>query len=181
MRKIFLVVSCSLLLLAVAACSKTEQANTNSSAANVSTNTAPATEPKTPPENIVTVSAQLVQLEQNGTTEADVQIHIDSGYHINGNPTSKYQIATKLDVEPGDGITAEPPKYPPAISKKFPFSEEPLPVYEGQATIKVTLKAGANATKGTHTLRAKLLVQPCDNQACYRPRTIEAPLLVAVK
>jgi len=180
MRKTFLVVSCGLLLLAFAACSKTEQANTNSTA-NVSTNTAPATEPKTAPENIVTVSAQLVQLAPNATAEAAVEIHIESGYHINGNPTAKYQIATKLDVETGDGITAEQPKYPPAISKKFPFSEEPIPVYEGQATIKVPLKAGANATKGTHTLRAKLLVQPCDNQACYRPRTIEASLLVAVK
>jgi DsbC/DsbD-like thiol-disulfide interchange protein len=175
------VVSCGLLLLACAACSKPEQANANSTAnvSNVSTNT--ATDAKTAPENIVTASAPEVQIEPNGAAEAVVQVNIASGYHINGNPTSKYQIATKLDIEPGDGITAEMPKYPPAMSKKFPFSEEPIPVYEGQAIIKVALKAGANATKGTHTLRAKLLVQPCDNQACYRPRTIEATLPVAVK
>jgi hypothetical protein len=189
MRRTLLVFSCGLLLLALAACSKTEQANTNAPPATAtstnasasSTNATPASEARNPPENIVTASAAEVQLAPNGTAEAAVQVNIASGYHINGNPTSKYQIATKLDVETGDGITAEQPKYPPAMSKKFPFSDEPIPVYEGQAIIKVALKAGANAAKGSHTLRARLLVQPCDNQACYRPRTIEASLPVAVK
>lgn len=181
MRRTFLALTYGLLIVAFAGCSKTEQANTNAANAPSSNNAAPPTEAKNPPENIVTASAAEVQLAPNGTAEATVQINIASGYHINGNPASKYQIATKLDVEPGDGITADQPQYPPAMTKKFAFSAEPIAVYEGQATIKVSLKAAANAKKGAQTLRAKLLVQPCDNQACYRPRTIEASLPVAVK
>lgn len=181
MRRTVLVLLYSALLLTFAACSKTEQANTNAANVPSSNNGVTTTEAKIPPENIVTASAAEVQLAPNGTAEAAVQINIMSGYHINGNPASKYQIATKLDVEPADGITADQPQYPPSMTKKFAFSADPIAVYEGQATVKVPLKAAANAKKGAHTLRAKLLVQACDNQACYRPRTIEASLPIVVK
>jgi uncharacterized protein len=182
MRKTILPLLCGLLLLAFAACSKTEQANNNSTTATPSTSVSPATEAKNPPENIVTASAAEVQLASGGAGQAAVQLNIASGYHVNANPASgKYLIATKLDVEAGDGITAGQPQYPPALTKKFTFSPEAIAVYEGQATIKVPLKAAGNVTKGTHTLRAKLLVQPCDDQVCYKPRTIETSLPVAVK
>lgn len=182
MRKTNLLLLCGVLLLACAACSKNEQANSNSVTATPSSSASPATEAKNPPENIVTASAAEVQLAQGGEAVAAVQINIASGYHVNANPASeKYLIATKIDVESGDGINAGQPQYPPALTKKFTFSQEAIAVYEGQATIKVPLKAANNVTKGTHMLSAKLLLQPCDDQVCYKPRTIEASLPINVK
>jgi uncharacterized protein len=182
MRKTIPLLLCALLLLAFAACSKTEQANSNSATAAPSSSASPATETKTPPENIVTASAAEVRLASGGAADAAVQLNIASGYHVNANPASgKYLIATKLDVEASDGINAGQPQYPPSLTKKFTFSPEAIAVYEGQTTIKVPLKAAANVTKGAHTLHAKLLVQPCDDQACYKPRTIETSLPVVVK
>ena len=179
MRGIVQTLLCCLCLLTLAACSKTEQANSNS--ATNAASASPAVATKTPPANIVTASADQVELTAGGSTDAAVQINIMSGYHINGNPASKYQIATTLDVEAADGVTAGQPQYPPYLMKKFSFSPEPIAVYEGQATIRVSLKADAQAKKGARTLRAKVRVQPCDDQACYPPRNIETSLSVMVK
>lgn len=180
MRRIILVLIYGSLLLALTACAKTEQAN-NNSAATPSASASPETATKQPPANIVTASAAEVQITAGGTAEAAVQVRIADGYHINGNPTSKYQIATTLDVAPANGITVGQPQYPTALTKKFPFSAEEIPVYEGEATIKVQLKADASAARGAQTLRAKLRVQPCDDQTCFPPRNIETSLPITVK
>jgi hypothetical protein len=182
MHKIIPALICTLFLLASAACSKTEQANDNSKIATASNSNSNAAEAKAPPANIVTVNASPAQLTPGGATVAAIEVKIASGYHINANPASaKYLIATALEVEPGDHITVGQPQYPASVTKKFAFSPDPLAVYESEAQIKVQLKAAADAAKGEHTLRAKVRVQPCDDQACYPPRSIETSIPVTVK
>jgi hypothetical protein len=180
MHKIIPALICTLCLLASAACSKT--ANDNSKTAVAANSNANPAEAKTPPANIVTVSPSPAQLAPGGETVAAVQLNIASGYHVNANPASaKYLIATALEVEAGDKITVGQPQYPASVMKKFAFSPDQLAVYEGAAQIKVQLKAAADAAQGEHTLRAKLRVQPCDDQACYPPRTIDTSIPVTVK
>lgn len=181
MHKTALILICGL-ALAVASCSKNEQANTNRPTVAPSTNSANTAEAKNPPPNIVTASAAEVSLPAGGQAVASVQLNIASGYHVNSNPASaKYLIATTLSLEPATGITAGQPQYPPSLTKKFAFSPDPLAVYEGEATIKVPLKAESGAAKGTQSLRAHLRVQPCDDQACYPPRTIDTTIPVVLK
>jgi DsbC/DsbD-like thiol-disulfide interchange protein len=180
MRRIILVLIYGSLLLSLAACSKPEQANNNSQA-TPSASGSPESATKQPPANIVTASATEVPVAAGGSAEVAVQVRIADGYHINGNPASKYQIATTLDVAPASGIIVGQPQYPPSLTRKFSFSPEPIAVYEGEAIIKVQLKADASAAKGAQTLRAKLRVQPCDEQACYPPRNIETSIPIAVK
>jgi hypothetical protein len=178
MRRTILALVYGSLVLASAACSKTEQANSNGAATPVAS---PATA-KTPPANIVIAGATEVQIEPGASAEAAVQLNITSGYHVNANPASeKYLIPTTLEVERSEGLIVGLPKYPPSITKKFTFSPVPLAVYEGEAIIKVQLKAGTDAKKGARNLAAKVRVQPCDDQACYPPRTIETSIPVVVK
>jgi hypothetical protein len=180
MRRTILALVYGSLVLASAACSKTEQANSNG-AATPSASASPATA-KTPPANIVIAGATEVQIEPGASAEAAVQLNITNGYHINANPASdSYLIATTLEVERSEGLIVGLPKYPPSITKKFAFSPQPLAVYEGEAIIKVQLKAGTDAKKGARNLAAKVRVQPCDDQACYPPRTIETSIPVVVK
>lgn len=182
MHKIIPALIFTLCLLASAACSKTEQMNANANTATVANANAKTAEAKAPPANIVTVSPSPAQLAPGGETVAAIEVNIASGYHVNANPASaKYLIATALEVEAGDKITAGQPQYPASVMKKFAFSPDQLAVYEGAAQIKVQLKAAADAAKGDHTLRAKLRVQPCDDQACYPPRTIDTSIPVTVK
>lgn len=183
-RNKFLLIFCSLLLLAFAACSQNENAtnqtastssNQSSSESSVSTST------KTPPADVVRAGASNVEIKAGGSAEASIKLTVASGYHINANPPSfKYLIATEMTADPAEGITPGKPVYPASVSRTFAFSKDPLSVYEGEATIKLPLNAAGNAQKGAHTLKGKLRVQPCDQEACYPPRTIETSIPVTI-
>ena len=134
-----------------------------------------------PPETIVRVSASETEIRAGGTAQATVQLHIADGYHVNANPpTHPYLIATQLDVVAEDLVKPGQPEYPAPLTKKFAFDPTPLAVYEGEAAIKLPLRAESRAPKGAHTLRARVRVQPCDDQACYPPRTIETSIPVTI-
>jgi DsbC/DsbD-like thiol-disulfide interchange protein len=180
---------CSVVIsLMLVACSQTANKPADAPAASATATPAassaatPAVETSaTAPEDVVQASAPEVEIKAGGAAEATVRVKIADGYHINGNPASKFQIATTLEVESGDGLTAAQPVYPPSVKKTFEFSKEPIVIYEGEAVIKQPLRAGPDAAKGSHSLRAKLRVQPCDNKVCFPPRTLDVSLPVSVK
>ena len=167
---------CVTLSLLLAACSQSGNkpadapaaTSTATPAAVPAQTTAASSEAAAPPAEVVQASASGVELKAGGATVATVRVRVADGYHINGNPASKFQIATTLDVETGEGITVGQVVYPPSIKKTFEFSKEPIVVYVG-------------AAKGSRTLRGKLKVQPCDDKVCFPPRTLEVSLPVNVK
>ena len=133
-------------------------------------------------ETVVTVEALPVEINAGASTETSVRLKVDHGYHINANPASfSYLIATELSVPKADGISAAKVSYPPPLTKKFSFSEEPLAVYENEADLKVTLLADASAKQGQTSLPAKLRIQACDDQVCYPPGTIDVWIPVTVR
>lgn len=166
------------LMLFFAACSQGEK-NANQAAANTG-NQAAST--KTPPADVVKASADPVEIKAGAMGEANVKLTVASGYHINANPASfDYLIPTALQLQPSSDITADAPVYPASVTKQFKFSPQPLKVYEGDVSIKVNLKAGSKAQKGEQKVAARLRVQPCDEESCYPPRTIETMIPVTIK
>jgi hypothetical protein len=184
-RKICDLVFCSLLLLIFTACSQSENATrqTANSPPNASSSESPAsTSTKAPPADVVRADVANVEIKAGGSAEAPVKLMIANGYHINANPPSfSYLKATEITVEPNEGITPGTPAYPASVTRKFAFSKDPLSVYEGEATIKLPLSAASSAKPGAHTLKGKLRIQACDEEACYPPRTIETSIPVTVK
>lgn len=183
MRRTISLILCGLLLAAFAACAGRDE-KIAAGAANTSSNqdASAGGATRTPPANIVRAEASGVEVAAGGSADAVVLLLIADGYHISANPaTLSYQIATQLSVEPGDGITVGQPVYPTSTMKKFAFEPQPFAVYEGKVPIKVPLSAEASAAKGAHTLKAKVRVQACDDQACYPPRTINTTIPVTVK
>lgn len=135
----------------------------------------------TPRPQEVTATVEEVRLEAGGAGEASVRLDIAGGFHTHANPASdKFYIATALTAEAADGITPGQPVYPPGVERKLGFSEKPLSLYEGTVTIKLPVRADKNAVKGRHTLRAKIRVQPCNDEACLPPRNIDAPIPVTI-
>ena len=187
MSRTLVVLMCFCLGSFLMGCSQTE--NRTETAPGASSTPAPiaasspaaSSEAAEPPADVVQASAQEVELPAGGAAQAVVRIKIAGGYHINGNPASKYQIATSLSVEPGQGVTAGKTIYPPSVSKRFSFSNEPITVYEGEAVIKQPLRAESSASKGSQTLKGKLKVQPCDEHVCYPPLTLDISIPVNVK
>jgi thiol:disulfide interchange protein DsbD len=137
---------------------------------------------KPPPSDLVRAEAQGVEILAGGSGEASVRLTIAEGYHITANPaTLSYQIPTQVSVEPGEGISAGQPVYPPSLVRKFAFEPQPFAVYEKEAVIKLPLRSEASAAKGTRQLRLKLRVQACDDQSCYPPRNINTSIPVTIK
>jgi DsbC/DsbD-like thiol-disulfide interchange protein len=127
------------------------------------------------------VSPQKVEVEAGKTAQAEVRLTIKEGYHINANPPSQYQIATQLTIEQAEGITAGQPKYPASLTRKFSFSDQPLAVYEKEATISIPLSAQAGAAKGERSMPARLRFQACDDQVCYPPKNLQVSIPLMVK
>ncbi|HEU4596910.1 MAG TPA: protein-disulfide reductase DsbD domain-containing protein [Pyrinomonadaceae bacterium] len=141
-----------------------------------------ATPPAATQPQVVTASVEEVKLAAGGSAETVVRLDIAEGYHVNANPPSdKFYIGTEVLAEAQEGIKPGKPTYPPALTKKFGFAAKPLAVYEGEAVIKLPLTAEPTATKGRHTFKARVRVQPCNDEACLQPRTIEAAIPVVVE
>lgn len=170
--------ACSLLLLLTSACSKPAD---NSASAQPSPSAAPAS-PGSTSEKVVSVTVQPVEISAGGSADAIVSVTIQNGYHTNANPpTFSYLKPTELVITPGGGISAAPVAYPAATVKKFPFAEQPLAVYEGDVSLKTTLKADKSAPRGQSSLSAILRIQACDDQVCYPPGKLAVAIPVNIK
>jgi hypothetical protein len=97
-----------------------------------------------------------------------VTVRIDPGYHINANPASnEYLIPTSVAF---DSSASPQIAYPPAMSFKAAFSDEPLAVYEGTAVITATFPAGT--LNRVHEAGFTLTAQACTPQICLPPADI---------
>lgn len=175
--------SLGLCAIFLAGCSQTQTSNSGPNANATSGSPGQIqTSSEAAPADVVRVDVPAAEVEAGGSAEAEVRLTIAQGFHVNANPpTFSYLKATELTVEPGQGVTAGKPAYPASVTRKFSFSNDPLAVYEGETAIKLPLAAAADAKKGAQTLKGRLRVQACDDEKCYPPRTLEAPIPVTVK
>jgi hypothetical protein len=172
---------CAALLCSACGGGQKQSSNSPTSDTPAANQATPAASSATAQPQVVTASVEEVKIVAGGSAETAVRLDIIEGYHVNANPPSdKFYIGTELTAEAQDGITPGKPSYPPALTKKFGFAEKPLAVYEGRALIKLPLRAAGTATKGRHTFKARVRVQPCNDEACLPPRTIEAAIPVVV-
>jgi DsbC/DsbD-like thiol-disulfide interchange protein len=178
-RSTYLTIICLFALTVTIACSKPAQNSATESA------TSPAASPtyqRITSESVVKVEAHAVEISAGGSSEAVVRVTIQRGYHTNANPpTYPYLKATELEISPADGLSVGFVTYPPALSKKFPFAEKPLAVYEGDTEVKAVLKADKSAKPGQRSISARLRIQACDEQVCYPPGKLDLAIPVNVK
>jgi hypothetical protein len=177
---------CCLFALFLSACSQTGTTNTGTTSsatpADANSSASGDTTTKAPPADVVRAQSASVEMKAGASAEASIKLTIANGYHINANPPSfSYLKATELEVEPSSGITPGKPVYPASVTRKFAFSKDPLAVYEGETEIKLPLSAASDAPKGAQTLKGKLRIQACDEEACYQPRTVETSITVTIK
>lgn len=172
-------ITCALLLIVTAGCSKPAQNSASDSSAPA--NASPPAQRITS-ESVVKVAAQPIEIPAGGSGEASVNVTVQSGYHINANPpTYPYLKATELDISPAESISVAFITYPKALNKKFPFADKPLAVYEGETGLKATLKADKAAKPGQQSISARLRIQACDDQVCYAPGALQLAIPVNIK
>lgn len=165
--------------LAACACAKSPGNNANQAATAAPSSTEA---PHITSVGVVKATPGGADIPVGGSGEATVRLNIDQGYHVNANPPSyPYLKATEVEIAASNGLTVSFITYPGGISKKFAFAEKPLSVYEGEADIKIRLRADKSAARGSRNLSGKLLVQACDNQVCYAPGTINIVIPVNIR
>jgi thiol:disulfide interchange protein DsbD len=125
--------------------------------------------------------ADSYTLKQGTATKLELVLDIDGGYHINSNrPNDRNLVATALKFDKVPGLVLTPVTYPKAKTEKFEFSEKPLLVFEGNTVLRLTARALPALPAGSHTLKAKLTIQACNNQLCLRPQTVDVSIPVEV-
>ncbi|HWP42155.1 MAG TPA: protein-disulfide reductase DsbD domain-containing protein [Blastocatellia bacterium] len=129
----------------------------------------------------VSTGESSYKVKKGSTVEVAIVIDIEDGYHINSNrPAEDFLIPTSLKLERLSGISTGRVTYPKAKVQKFEVSEKPMSVYDGKAVIKFTARALRSIAPGSHTLKAKLTVQACDDKQCLRPQTLPIDIPIEV-
>lgn len=181
-RKTLLLLTLCATLAPAAACGGGGPDASNTTTANANAAPTPAaTAQPTPKKQEVVATVDELKLDAGGKGEAKITLDIAAGFHVHSNPASdKYYHATEVKAQPQEGLTPGKPVYPKGAMHKFGFSETPLSVYEGRTVITLPLSADKSAAKGRHTFNATIHVQHCNDEACFPPHDISAPIPVVV-
>jgi thiol:disulfide interchange protein DsbD len=124
------------------------------------------------PSDIVQPSAyvSLEPVPRGRAFEIAVVAHIRAGYHINAHkPTLDYLIPTEVTPSLPQGIALSDAAYPEGQMMKFPFSATQLKVYEGDAVIRLRMRAAADAALGPRDVPLLLEYQACNDHSCLPP------------
>ena len=129
-------------------------------------------------QQLVTATATGTKQNKNRQIDAEVEINILSGWHINANPTGQENLIPTTITVPKDAlITIENVKYPKGKSVSFEFSAEAINVYEGTLKISLKLKQKPNTTVNKNVpIILKLEYQACNDTECLLPQILDIPL-----
>ncbi len=132
----------------------------------------------TPTDNApVSIMVETNSHNLNDDTPFRITLNIQDGFHINANdPGMDNLIATSISLTGTDGVKLEV-AYPSGESRTYPYSDEPINVYEGHIAIDVqTIKTGEISSTGSPKLT--LTYQACTDQACLLPTTVGIPIQI---
>ena len=132
----------------------------------------------TPTDNApVSIMVEADSHNLNDDTPFRITLNIQNGFHINANdPGMDNLIATSISLTGTDGVKLEV-AYPSGESRTYPYSDEPINVYEGHIAIDVkTIKTGEISSTGSPKLT--LTYQACTDQACLLPTTVDIPIQI---
>jgi thioredoxin:protein disulfide reductase len=112
---------------------------------------------------------------------ADFVIQVKSGYHVNSTtPADEYLIPLKFTWNE-DVVKVQDVVFPKPQMQKFPFSEKPMSVYEGDIKAQAKFKVPSSAQRGLAHLTGKLRYQACNDRMCLPPRTLEVKIPLEIR
>jgi len=139
-----------------------------------------------PAEGIKPVKSLELLADQDGVRSGEslrlaVKVSLDGEYHVNSHvPSEEFLIPTTFELSPPEGLASGAWEFPKGKSKKFPFSDTPLSIYDGTFIIQGSLKAAAGSSPGQKQVRGVLKYQACTSQRCFPPKKEEVTLVVQV-
>lgn len=108
-------------------------------------------------------------------------LEIEPGWHVNSNdPGDEFLIPTSVDWRLPEGWPAAETAYPPGSKISFPFSEEPLDVWEDEVVMLSSLVVPQAAAPGELVLRAVVTAQACNNTQCLAPEELRSRVTLSI-
>jgi uncharacterized protein YyaL (SSP411 family) len=127
------------------------------------------------------VAGPIPSIRPGRAFEIPIALTIDERYHLNANPAGAANLVpTSLSIAPDAPAELIEVDYPPGVRKPLAGQSEPIPLYEGTATLNARLKLPDDAPEGRITLRFLLRYQACDDRSCLAPATIPLDVPLAV-
>jgi thiol:disulfide interchange protein DsbD len=126
-----------------------------------------------PARDLVKLSHRLSveQTRPGDTFLAAVILDIAPKWHVQAaRPTFDYLVPTALELTPEPGIQLGPVSYPRPVQSML--GEDKIDVFEGQAPLLFRVTVASDVTPGARTLRGTLTYQPCDDDVCLAPTTV---------
>jgi len=119
------------------------------------------------------ITVTPARVAAGGTVNVTLVGAIMDGFHVNSNkPLEDYLIATELEPKLPANVKLVSTTYPKEKLQKFPFSEKPLAVYEGEFTVQMKLQVARGTAPGAVKIPLALRYQACNDEACLPPAKI---------
>ena len=111
------------------------------------------------------------KLPAGGECEIVILVAVQSGWHINAHSVEKeWKIPTEVTITSKLGTKLVKVRYPEGRLTRVPGSEQPVPVYERQATIRGVLAVPREAAGQIEQFRIQLRYQACNSRECEQPK-----------
>jgi thiol:disulfide interchange protein len=128
----------------------------------------------------VKLSPSNVKITAGSQVRATLIATIKSPWHINSNKPNEDFLIPSVVTAKAKGIKLAKVKYPEAHEINLSFAEQPVSVYEKDASFELTFTVGKNVAAGKQTVQVTLDYQACDDKTCMPPTSVSATLVVDV-
>lgn len=117
------------------------------------------------------------RVHAGATCTALVVLSIADGWHINSaTPSDEALIGTSVEVAKNNVLDSTDVSFPPGIEREFGYAEQPVEVYEGRVSIRLTLHLSKNVKPGEYVIPISVTYQACSESVCLAPATAAADL-----
>ncbi len=133
--------------------------------------------------DILDINAKLSldKVQPGITVNIAVVVNIDPQFHINAHePSETYLIPTILKFNPINKISFGAIEYPDAEMVTFPYSDQPIAVYEGQTVIRSEITLANNIEMKTIKITGTLSYQACNDENCFAPAEVDFSVPVEI-
>ncbi len=109
-----------------------------------------------------------------------VDLDIDAGLHVYGQPIPEGFIPLTVEVTPGEGLIVGAPEFPPPTPHRLEGLDEEFYIYEGKVAVSLPLTFTHDADDTL--LQVAVRYQACsDELGCFMPQTVTLQVPVQVQ
>ena len=120
----------------------------------------------------VRINADGLEARQGETVTVSIVIAVEEGWHVNSNsPLQGHLVPTAVTLRPSRVFPSVKMTYPDGKRVKLGFSDDELSLYEGNVTVRASLRVAADAPTGKAPVTFEARYQPCNDRSCLREST----------